>query len=244
MVFPATRQGGFSNVVPFFSWDTINQPSYPRGCLKFSGKSSNRHLTRNCPTRCVIMFHRIINPVEKLVPIPTTFHALYDGPFQHCIDCECSLITSDKQYIVERIFRGSEPILEYALCEDCHQKILQELSRESLEAIEAFFVERMDYPRRAALANPDPDAALDEWIGHCCVSLEPAVNCHEHQIVALCQGDQMVLGPSSPMMISGAVVEEVAEKLSRSTRDQLDDFVGTHFGMPSDFCDTPTPILI
>ena len=64
--------------------------------------------------------------------------------------------------------------------------------------------------------------------------------------MALCRGDRMILGISSPMMISGAATEEIIGLLSEQTKGWLEDFVGDNFGMPSEFCDNPDllPLLI
>ena len=183
-------------------------------------------------------------PYQNSIPIPREFHALYDGPFSKCLVCDCSLLDSDILYAIQRTFRGNEPIVEFAICFDCQNRLNEELSAESLSAKQKYFSEHLDLARANRLANATDASPLTEWIGTCCFSSQPMTDCLEHQIGAMCRGSQMLVSPLSPLMISGAVAEQFTELLSEATRETLGDFVGTHFGMPSDFCDTPTPIFI
>ena len=57
--------------------------------------------------------------------------------------------------------------------------------------------------------------------------------------MAMCQGDELLVGVGSPMMISGVAMRQIAELLSEQTRGWMDDFVGDNFGMPPEFCDNP-----
>ena len=69
---------------------------------------------------------------QKHVPIPPVFHSLeLGGPFRECLICEGNLLDCDspKRYMIERIFRGTEPILEYAMCQACHHDMSQQISQ-------------------------------------------------------------------------------------------------------------------
>ena len=80
----------------------------------------------------------------------------------------------------------------------------------------------------------------------CVITGQAASECDERQIMALCRGDQMMLGISSPIMLSGAAIEKLVKLLSEQTKGWLSDFVGDNFGMPPEFCDNPDllPLLI
>jgi len=197
------------------------------------------------------MFHPIFESLEKLVPIPKEFRSLYGTPFNQCIECEKELLKKgsqgeNQQYLVERVFRGSEPIIEYAICPECHARVCDDLSSESLETLRGFFSEHL-----SLFGNPDLYATkegeeedLERWLSCCRVTNAPISETREYQMIALCEGDKMVLGPISPFVISGAVLEEAGELLSVETRDRMDDFIGSNFGMPSEFCDSPRPVLL
>ena len=189
---------------------------------------------------------------EIHTPIPPIFHSLeLGGPFEECLLCQRALRRPGQRYLIERIFRGSEPIIEYAMCDDCHAKTSEEVSEESAEQIQQYFVERWDGANlfdRALHTNmgaPNIDALLDR----CLITDASAADCYERQIYAHCSGDSLVLDtrqPVFPMMLSGAIAEGIAEVLSESTKGWMDDFIGDQFGMSPDMLDKPdwSPLLI
>ncbi len=181
-------------------------------------------------------------------PIPPQFHSLEkDGPFEVCLRCNGPLLSGETPYMIERIFKRDEPIIEYAMCLDCAGSANSELSSESRQAIRVWFEEHLDpYARYQRLFesndSDDPGLLFDD----CVITGRPASDCDERQIMALCRGDRMIIGVSSPMMISGAATEEIIGLLSEQTKGWLEDFVGDNFGMPPEFCDNPDllPLLI
>ena len=184
------------------------------------------------------------------IPIPPIFHQLHDGPFQRCMICDGELIEADRRYVVERIFRDSEPILEYALCLDCHGQLAEEISEESMQRLQQYFEENLDLERllRRSLELAGADE-IDPWLDECLLTGQAASECRERQVFAHCQGDQLLLGAPnflSPMMLSGSAVEAISDQLSETTRGWMDDFVGEHFGMSPDLIDAPdwTPMLL
>lgn len=179
----------------------------------------------------------------RYVPIPPIFHSLLqDGPFTHCLDCNKELIEADEPYLIERIFHGTEPIMEYAMCFPCRTKLCSELSHESLQRIEAYFEERVVLEDRVELMLKESGSDVNQWIDECLITKRDRADCREYQIMAVCKGDKLVLGPT-PFMISGDATEEVGKLLSKQTRDKLGEFTETRFGMPPEFCDSPKPVL-
>ncbi len=181
--------------------------------------------------------------------IPSEFYSLeLDGPFEKCTLCESNVLNDPNcEYWIERIFRGSEPIIEYAICRQCHGSMSEELSVESMQKIEALFLENVDYESRFdRLREHLDDDDIDAWIGQCLVKNTPRVACRGgHQIIGHFVGDQILLD-FAPIMLCEEFMEQVQEVISKKTRERLEDFVGTHFGMPPEFCDEPhfTPVLI
>lgn len=184
----------------------------------------------------------------KRIDIPPIFHSLLtDGLFQSCVECERPLladaVSGDNEsrlvpYFVDRVFRGTEPIVEYAMCLPCREKMCSELSKESTQRIQAYTEERVVLEDRLAMVGEDDWDDLDKWLGKCLITKEPREGCNEYQVVAACFGDQMIIGPT-PYMISGTASREVSKLLSKKTRDRMGDFMNTHFGMPPEFADNP-----
>ena len=191
-------------------------------------------------------------PQPRFVPIPRAFHSLEkDGPFERCVQCDAELLTSGRPYLIERVFRGTEPIIEYALCESCVEKAQQELSQESKEAVAKYLAEHVDFAARLERLNEvagvkDEDLDAESWFDHCAVSGQSAAHTRERQIAAWCQGSQMRIDHALPLMLAGPALEELQEVLSEKTRGWMNDFVSDNFGMPPEFCDQPDirPILL
>lgn len=195
--------------------------------------------------------------------IPREFHSLADGPFTRCMVCDADLIEGDVRYLVERIFRGSEPIVEYAMCVACQEGMCSELSQESLQAIQEYYQQvdfdaRVDRLRNHLAATTDPsdvaaafqdsavlDVDVSPWLDSCLVTGKPRSECHGHQVIALCQGQRLELSVV-PIMISNEAIEGLLKVISKKTRDRLDDFMGENFGMPPEFCEQPDmfPVLL
>ena len=89
------------------------------------------------------------------LPIPKQFHSVEkDGPFTHCVLCNSELIESKSHYLIEKVYRRNETIIEMAICFNCRQTQDQEaLSEESRAAVENFLAARRKYHRTPAIAR-------------------------------------------------------------------------------------------
>lgn len=176
---------------------------------------------------------------ERWVPIPKQFHSLYhEGPFTRCIDCDRDLMEPGCTYCVERVFRGTEPICEMAICLECRSKISEELSKDSMMRIQAYVEERLDFDARYEETTKWEGSQIERWLDHCALLKIPAAECKAYQIAAICKGNMMSID-MLPMMISGAATEEMQKLMSKKTRDRLGDMVQDFFGQPSEFADGP-----
>ncbi len=189
--------------------------------------------------------------LARRVPIPHLFESVEkEGPFTECLQCGQNLLDSGRQYVIEKVFRGSEAIIELAMCLNCRDESGQCMSAESAEAMQAFFDARVSFPGRIdeLLVRREPDAepgAIDDWVDRCLFSGQPRSEMREYQVVALCSGRE-IIRDFFPIMISGAAMKELAEVLSEQTKGWMDDFIETNFGMPPEFCEPPEfrPVLI
>ncbi|WP_210486487.1 hypothetical protein [Rufibacter aurantiacus] len=180
-----------------------------------------------------------IQLTHEFEPIPPDFHCGASGqPFQTCIACERHLLQDGVSYLVEKAVRFYpqdgmlDTVLEYAMCVPCAQQMREELSVESRSKIDAYFSEHVDLVarREALLSLPNP-LQLENWLSHCIVTGTPREACKEYQIYAQCEGKDL-LYTYMPYMISGEAMEEIQRLISPHTRQILDDFMDTHFGLP------------
>lgn len=182
----------------------------------------------------------------RLVPIPKIFHSLeQDGPFRNCLQCGGDLRQTDR-YLIERVFKGAEPIVEYAMCSSCVEASSAELSTESLENVRKYFLENAELQSRVDRLRPLAEQDdVTPWLNECLFTGISADDCQERQICGWFQGDRLRLD-FAPFMLSGKAVEAISDQLSEQTRGWMEEFIGNNFGLPSEFCDDPSlmPLLI
>ncbi|MFC6998366.1 hypothetical protein [Rufibacter roseus] len=176
---------------------------------------------------------------QELQPIPALLHSYSSGePFHSCITCDSALLANGSQYLVEKAIRNypeagvQDVIFEYAMCLTCAQQLREELSADSKVNIENYFAEHVNLEarRKALLSLPDP-MKLDNWLSHCLVTGKAREDCTEYQIFGQCFGPDLHFG-YMPYMLSGEAMDEIQELISPHTREILDDFMDTHFGLP------------
>ena len=184
--------------------------------------------------------------MPNIQQIPSEFHSLeLDGPFEKCLLCHRDLFEDECEYFVERIFQGTEPIVEYAMCMGCHAQMRSELSVESMQAIDKWLSEVDHEPRLLHLFRQRQAETIDPWLDRCIITGKRRDDCRNYQIIGMFRGPSLVLG-HLPCMISSDALKIVNGLLSKQTRDRMDDFTGENFGMPPEFCEHPdfSPLLL
>ncbi len=161
-------------------------------------------------------------------------------PFRKCIECEKELIESNESYFVEKAIRRypnsdkSLTIFEFAICHTCASVRQQQMSAESAQAIQTYFMNKQRY----RFLNPDvlQKDNGSSMITTCIFSNEDIGQCEEFQIVGEFNGKQMKIG-QLPIAISGKEIEAISEILSEETKGGFDDFIGTHFSGPPELAE-------
>lgn len=185
---------------------------------------------------------------KELAEIPGIFYSFHaKGPFSRCIECERDLLKDGCEYVIEKAVRNypgyqaSDVIFDYAICMDCAMKMHNELSRESLETIQNFFVQHLNVEQRSRnIAQADGN--IEELISRCMISEKAQSESAEYQIFAHCIGDKINM-KNPPYMLSGEVLLQLSDLISEKTRDNLNGFFDKHFS-PDPTLMEPTPRLI
>ena len=179
------------------------------------------------------------------IDIPEEFHCFSTGTlFERCIDCDKFLLEKGTEYFIEKAikkyegYRAQDIIFEYAICIHCAERVRREMSKESLQKVEEFFMRQVDMSRRMEMILDNPQNP-QAWISQCLVMETHANDLEELQLYAHCKGDKLELG-QMPYMISGAALEEIQHLLSSQTLDELNGFMGKHFGPAPDLME-PLP---
>jgi len=165
-------------------------------------------------------------------PIPKLFHSfLEDGPFRHCTICNRDLLQDNTVYLIEKAYKGQEVIFEYAMCMDCREELVEDLSKQSLKLIQHYFEERLDDDTlNRSLEGIDPNQP-ESWIKKCALTGRSIKEIQEYQICTICEGKHLLPG-HGPLLISGQAIEEISKLLSKKTRDRMDGFTEDYLGLP------------
>lgn len=190
--------------------------------------------------------------IMKYVEIPSVFYSTETGKlFKRCADCERDLIENDLDYVIEKAvkrfpeYKATDTIFEYAICLECHQKVRQSLSEESIRRVEAYFSEHVDLFKRMQTLIDNPSLNVDDWISHCMVKEIPVNELREYQLFGHFKGNRMALS-YLPGILSIQSLEELSELLSKKTRDELGGYMDRFAGVPPEFRElfTPRPAFV
>lgn len=186
--------------------------------------------------------------ITRFLDIPKILHSVEkDMPFRNCINCGAELLFSNQHYVIEKVIKNNEVIIELAMCLECRGEQSDDgMSEASAKTLQSFVKDNIDFENRLRLMSQVSDSdSIDPWLERCVLSDQPSQIFSEYQIVALCRGP-WIQRDFYPALISGPSVEALSDLLSKETRDWMDDFVGSNFGMPSEFCEPPsfTPVLL
>lgn len=180
-------------------------------------------------------------PAFNVIEIPGIFYNINTGaPFEKCLVCDRDLLEEGVQYVIEKAIKkypsfGSEDILfEYAICFDCAEKMRKQLSNESLNNIQNYFMQNSQMRTRAEDLIRNQNFNLDDWLGKCLITGKSKNELSEYQIYGHCDGHHLLFSVM-PYMISGEVMDDIAGLLSNKTIDELDRFKDDFLGPPPEF---------
>ena len=184
------------------------------------------------------------------VPIPEQFFEdETEEPFKKCIMCQKSL-TGDVEYMVEKAIRRypdletEEVQFELAVCIDCSSKMRNQLSKESLQNIQQYFQQQMTSGQPPERVFDFDSGTILNWQENCLFKNISRAEMTEYHMYGHFVGDKMTFG-MFPYILSGKAIEEMQELLSKETKDEMDDFIDTYFGLPPELKDIfkDNPIL-
>jgi len=180
--------------------------------------------------------HRASTVLPVRIPIPESFYSIDTGDLHStCIACDTSLLDGSTEYLIEKgtrrydAYDAQETVFEYALCMDCHTAMRESFSDASLRRCQAYLSEHVDLGER--IGRLLQTAAIDhsDWLRRCVVHDTPREELEEYQVMAHCRGDEMLL-THLPLMMGGQAMDELAERLSNETIDELGGFRNEHLG--------------
>jgi uncharacterized protein with PIN domain len=141
--------------------------------------------------------------------IPSILHSFeHDGPFTHCISCNKELIKSGSSYLIEKVISRQEVLLEYAMCRDCMAPVREAFSEESTKAVQEFYRTRRKIVQDTSKCN---------------LCLQPIDELIAYKIIGECSGNQL-FSLNHPTLVCGMCQNELSQKISQRTKDNLEGF--------------------
>jgi len=180
------------------------------------------------------------------IQVPRVFHSvLKEGPFERCLICNTVLLDEGVGYMIEKIYKGTEVIVEHAICLKCCLEQREELSRESRTRIDRYLARHIDINRRRREMPQIEQMGVETWISKCMVTGKHIDQTDEYQIYAHCDGEHLLFS-GYPFMICAEALSELQKLLSQKTRDFMNDFIGEYHGLPGEFIDNfdNSPMLL
>ena len=182
--------------------------------------------------------HRASTVLPERTSIPESLHSIKTGdPIATCLACDTSLLDGATEYLIEKGYRQyeaydvQETVFGYAICMDCHAKMRQSFSDLSKRRCQAYLSEHVDLAGRTGrLLDADSQDPAD-WTRHCVVHGTPREDLEEYQIIAHCQGDELLL-THLPLLMGGPAIDALVQRLSSETLDDLGGFRDEHLGLP------------
>ena len=175
---------------------------------------------------------------QEGLPIPEVFLSSdTKGPIDRCIDCDHDLLKGDRYYVIEKVFKRYpaidkvEVLFEYGICHQCYDQMKHKMSAESMQNLSAYMMENTDFDGLHKRINEHPNEP-EAWLDRCMIKGNPKEEMNEYQMGAFFKGDRLMTNFLPPFMVGGQAMEEMNELLSKETKDEMDDFMDDHFGVP------------
>ena len=126
---------------------------------------------------------------EYKIDIPDRFYSDAEGkPFEYCQMCDKFLLIDGTTYVVEKAVKNYEgydfgsTIFEFAVCIECHTKVQQNMSEESLANLHAYYKKIMQEKGNTPIVIDVRDFDLDEWLSKCFFKGDEINKMNEYQL--------------------------------------------------------------
>ena len=167
---------------------------------------------------------------ETTIEIPKRFYSdVTDEPFDCCNICGKYLLDNDVPYIVEKAIKNydghefSSTIYEFAICQDCHGKMQQSMSKDSLQNLQGYYSSVMAAKGNEPIMIDMRNFNMDDWLSKCFFNGGEISSMKEYQVVAQFKGKHLVMN-TPPMIIGEEAMKQMAELLSDKTTDEMNGF--------------------
>ncbi len=177
------------------------------------------------------------------IEIPSLFHSSdSEKHFDRCMVCEKYLLEEGTDYMIEKSIRQfpdlqvTEVIFEYAICMDCAIQLNESMSKETRQGIADYFSRCENLHKRQNQFSWGQAKDVKPLIERCALKDTLISDCMEYQIIGQCSGTHLLLA-GTPMAISHAALDEMADLMSAESLGEIDGFIGKYFTGPPEIAE-------
>ena len=173
---------------------------------------------------------------EFKIDIPQRFFSdVTDEPFKYCNVCDVDLINSEVPYVIEKAMKNydghefSSTIYEFAICHNCHSKMQQSMSKDSIQNLQKYHADVMTKKGSGAIMIDMNNFDMDNWLSTCFFEGSEINEMKEYQVVGQFKGNKLIMN-TPPIIIGEKAMSEMAKLLSDKTTDEMNGFRDKYLG--------------
>ncbi len=159
------------------------------------------------------------------------FHSVEtDRPFETCVVCEGLLRFTADSWVVNKHYHRKECILEYAVCEECRDRVSGNFSDASKSAIRQFLENEINWEARMLewMAMEHTEERLDS----CVACRTPRDQAEGFTLSAQFRHDGSLVESALPLLMCSRCINQITDTLSPASRKVWQDFIADHFPGP------------
>ena len=150
--------------------------------------------------------------------------------FSHCLCCQLPLVEIAEPWLVNKEIIRGECVMEYAICQLCRNRVTDQLSEESKEAVRGFLEREIDWEARMREFMLSHE--LTDRFGACIACGTSREELEGYGVSALFDSSgSLVTGPL-PLLICQSCIGRMTATLSDASREVWRKFLADHFAGP------------
>lgn len=170
--------------------------------------------------------------IENFIEIPSALKSFETGEsMSHCIDCGTSLLENGPPYLIQKAFKESEVLVEFAHCFTCYEKLAQSYSKKTKSDLWNFFLDSCDFETRKKRLLADSPDRFDPWIEACITCGKSKDETPSYSLVGQCDGPHLLFY-YMPYMVCEECQMSMHDLMSSKSSDIWDRWKEEHIGTP------------
>jgi len=179
--------------------------------------------------------------IENFIEIPEVLNSFETGkPFSQCVDCGTQLLEDGPPYVIQKAFKESEVLVEYAQCFSCYEELTSSYSKQTMTDLWNFFLDSCDFENRKKRLLEESPHELGPWIENCLTCGKSKDDVSSYALLGQCDGPHLLFY-YLPYIICEGCQMRIHELMSSKSRDIWDRWYEDNIGAPPVMANDFTP---